>query len=93
MLSERFWSAACRPVDFPARNRIISGMARTTVVMQAARKSGAILTARLALDQGRELDVLSHPPGDVRASGSALLIGEGARGFTAAHSWLRCADR
>jgi DNA processing protein len=77
-VSERLWDAPSRPADFPARNRIISGLCATTVVMQAAQRSGAMLTARLALDQGREVLVLSHPPGDIRASGSAALIAEGA---------------
>lgn len=86
-LSERLWLAPSRPRDFPARNRIISGLCQTTVVMQAAQKSGAMITARQALDQGREVSVLRHPPGDVRSSGSANLLADGAVGFADASSY------
>lgn len=81
-VSERLWDSPCLPRDFPARNRIISGLAASTIVMQAAQRSGAMVTARLALDQGRDVAVLMHPPGDVRASGSASLLADGALGFS-----------
>jgi DNA processing protein len=84
LVSERLWAAPCRPPDFPTRNRIISGLAQLTVVMQAASKSGAMITARQALDQGRDVTVLMHPPGDVRASGNAELLNDGAVGFMTA---------
>jgi DNA processing protein len=61
-----------------ARNRIISGLSQATAVMQAAEQSGAGITARAALAQGRELYVLTHPPGDARAGGSAKLLADGA---------------
>ncbi len=81
-VSERLWCAEARPHDFPARNRIICGLSKTTYVMQAARASGAMITARQALDQGRDLAVLTHPPGDIRAAGGAALLADGARAFT-----------
>jgi DNA protecting protein DprA len=87
-VSERLWEASCRPIDFSARNRIIAGLARATLVMQATHKSGAMITARQALDQGREVSVLSHPSGDVRASGSAQLVSEGARAFASPSEML-----
>jgi len=89
LISERLWTASCRPVDFMARNRIISGLGAMTALMQAAVRSGALVTARLALDQGREVAVLRHPAGDVRANGSAALIVEGAWGFSDAAEFLR----
>lgn len=88
LLSERLFDASCRPVDFPARNRIIAGLSGVTAVMQAAKRSGALITARLALDQGREVCALQHPPGDVRASGSAELLQAGAHGFVGAEDLL-----
>ena len=81
MLSERLWDAPCRPVDFMARNRIISGLSRVTVVMQAAKRSGALVTARKALDQGADVLVLKHPDGDIRAVGSDTLLADGAPSF------------
>jgi len=88
-LSERLWEATCRPVDFSARNRIIAGLAPLTVVMQAARCSGALVTARFALDQGREVAVLKHPPGDVRADGSEALLIDGAMAFASATELIK----
>ena len=88
LISERLWTATCRPVDFMARNRIISGLGAITVLMQAATRSGALVTARLALDQGRDVAVMQHPVGDVRANGSAALLYEGAWGFDNAEDFL-----
>lgn len=81
MLTERLWNAPCRPRDFTARNRIIAGLSRTTLVMQAAERSGALVTARRALDQGADVLVLRHPPDDIRAKGSQTLMADGAPGF------------
>jgi DNA processing protein len=83
-VSERLWKASCKPMDFPARNRIISGLCRTTVVMQAGGRSGALITARVALDQGREVICLEHDLLDIRAVGTHALISEGACGFSSA---------
>lgn len=70
------WNARAR--DFPRRNRLISGMAQGVVVVEAARRSGSLHTARFALDQGR--DVLAVPgfPLDPRSEGSNALIRDGA---------------
>jgi DNA processing protein len=88
LVSERLWQYPARPVDFPARNRIISGLSRRTLVMQAAEKSGARLTAGYALDQGRDVMVLAHPPHDVRATGSRILIEDGAQAFSSSEDCL-----
>ncbi len=87
-LSERLWSYPARPFDFPVRNRIISGLALRLLVMQAAERSGARLTAHLALEQGREVFVLNHADHDIRAAGSKALRDEGALSFDHSEDYL-----
>ena len=91
-ITERLWQAKCRPLDFRARNRIIAGMSGLTAVMQAAERSGALVTARRALDQGADVAVLCHPEGDVRARGGEALLAEGALGFYSAQDLIGSLD-
>ena len=63
---------------FPSRNRIIAGVAHGTVVIEAAPKSGSLITARRAGDYGREVMAVPGSPLDPRAQGCNLLIREGA---------------
>ncbi|MFV0358665.1 DNA-processing protein DprA [Tropicimonas sp.] len=63
---------------FPRRNRLISGLARAVVVVEAAVRSGSLITARDALDQGREVMAVPGHPFDARAAGCNLLLRDGA---------------
>lgn len=78
ILSEQPMGLAPLARHFPLRNRIISGLCRAVVVVEAALQSGSLITARSALDQGRDVLAVPGHPFDGRAGGCNLLIRDGA---------------
>jgi len=79
IVSEQPMRLAPQARHFPNRNRIISGLAQAVVVIEAAAKSGSLITARDALDQGRDVLAVPGHPFDARAAGCNMLIRDGAQ--------------
>ncbi len=77
-----------RAKDFPRRNRLVSGMAHGVVVIEAARRSGTLSTARMAGEQGREVFAVPGHPLDPRAEGTNHLLKSGATLVTSADDVL-----
>jgi DNA processing protein len=80
--SEYWPGVVTNPSNFPERNRIISGMSEGVIVIEAGLKSGALITAQFALDQGRELFAVPGRPDAERAVGANNLIKQGAKLLT-----------
>ncbi len=78
MLSEMPFGLDPQARHFPRRNRIVAGLSRAVIVVEAATRSGSLITARMALDQGREVMAVPGHPMDARAGGGNLLIRDGA---------------
>ena len=93
-LSEMPFGWEARGRDFPRRNRLVSGLSLGVVVVEAARRSGSLITARFAADQGRDVFAVPGSPLDPRAEGTNDLIRDGAVFCTDADDVIRAlADR
>lgn len=79
IVSESPLHAAVHARDFPRRNRIISGLSLGVVVVEAEARSGSLITARFAGEQGRDVLAVPGSPLDPRAAGPNSLIKDGAR--------------
>jgi len=82
--SEYLPGTESNPSNFPERNRIISGLSEGVIVVEAGKKSGALITAQTALDQGRELMAVPGTPDAPKSIGTNQLIKQGARLLTCA---------
>ena len=81
-----------RARDFPRRNRLISGAALGVVVVEAAHRSGSLITARMAAEQGREVFAVPGSPLDPRAAGTNDLIKQGATLVTEASDVINAVE-
>src|SRR5262249_6100026 len=78
VITEAPLGSVARARDFPRRNSIISGVSRGVVIIEAALRSGSLITARAAADQGRDVMAAPGSPLDPRARASNALIKQGA---------------
>jgi DNA processing protein len=92
VVSERPPGYRAQARDFPRRNRIISGLCRAVVVVEAELRSGSLITARLAAEQGRDVLAVPGSPLDPRARGTNNLLREGAAICEGADDVLRLLD-
>ena len=79
ILSEHPLNTSSLPFRFPLRNRIISGISKGVLVIQAAKKSGSLITARYATEQNRDVFAIPGPINDELSSGPNSLIQDGAK--------------
>ena len=92
ILSEMPFGWQPRAQDFPRRNRIVAGLSLGLVVVEAARRSGSLISARLANEMGRLVFAVPGSPMDPRSAGSNDLIRQGAQLITGADDILAAID-
>jgi DNA processing protein len=89
LISEMVPGTAPKAEHFPRRNRIISGMSRAIIVVEAALRSGSLITARFAAEQGRDVFAVPGSPLDPRCEGANRLIKDGAQILTSAEDAIQ----
>jgi DNA processing protein len=92
IISENPIGKAPKSENFPRRNRIISGLSKGVLVVEAALKSGSLITARFASEQGREVMAVPGFPLDKRSEGTNKLIKNGAGLVTSTADIISCID-
>ena len=93
IISEQPVSMYPQGAHFPRRNRIISGLAQAVIVVEASTRSGSLLTAQFALDQGRDVFAVPGSPLDARAAGCNNLICQGATLIRSAQDVLKAVHK
>lgn len=88
LLSEFEENFRATPWSFPARNRIVAGMCKATLLIEAAEKSGALITARLALDYNRDVFVVPGSIFSITSKGAHKLMRQGAMPITSTEDLL-----
>ena len=91
-ISEMPLGHVARAHDFPRRNRLVSGVSLGVIVVEAAMRSGSLITARLAAEQGREVFAVPGSPLDPRAAGTNGLIKQGATLITEASDVIQAVE-
>lgn len=91
-ISEMPLGYVARAHDFPRRNRLVSGASLGVIVVEAALRSGSLITARLANEQGREVFAVPGSPLDPRAAGTNGLIKQGATLITEASDVIQAVE-
>jgi DNA processing protein len=91
-ISEMPLGHVARAHDFPRRNRLVSGTSLGVIVVEAALRSGSLITARLANEQGREVFAVPGSPLDPRAAGTNGLIRQGATLITEARDVIEAVE-
>ena len=93
LITEMAIGTSPRAEHFPRRNRIISGMSRAVIIVEAAMRSGSLITARFANEQGRDVFAVPGSPLDPRCEGTNKLIKDGASILTSVDDVLEMLNR